>query len=279
MVLSSPEPDGCANFETWKDIYFYASARESSLLQLAISVAGDLGLSTSRRSQNSAFASIVDDAAELRNDPALPAEQTTDGHRAILGLYYIMSIVLGQIATKVDDAFWETIEAPTESQLRNLYSLAIASVQKELDAFVEKLPDHLRWNHLVQNHCSAIRIRLFESFENCGKAEMLSLSQFRLDAARRIYNLPDTLHQLSKLFEAASGLESPRCKIFVRGQPIFSDHAKAYRDIEQWYLAKVKPGAADGNVVWIDPASMRSDDQPSNLELWNQLSILTNGIP
>lgn len=53
-----------------------------------------------------------------------------------------------------------------------------------------------------------------------------------LGTARTAYNLPGTLRQLIKSFEAASSLGSPRCSILLHGRPIFSQHAESYRDIE-----------------------------------------------
>lgn len=73
------------------NIYFYAASKDTSLLQLAIGLVGDLGLNKSRRPVNSNFASIVEDAAQLRNDLPPQPKQTSDGHRAVLGVYYITS--------------------------------------------------------------------------------------------------------------------------------------------------------------------------------------------
>lgn len=200
-------------------------------------------------------------------------------------------------------------------------------------------PEYAEWSltpvsDLLQTHCSAVRIRLFESFKHPGKGDMLGLSQqkyrmmwdclmstqtlcntFRsvpidsypsltfvsilhlalavikasrllcvethvldLDAARAIYNLPDTLQQLSKLFEAASNLGSPRCNILIHGRPIFSEYTKAYQDIEKWYLSKLNPGVAHSNTSLIDLEVMHGEEQPDGLEFWNQLSVLTNGL-
>lgn len=60
-------------------------------MQLAIGLVEDLGLNKPRRPVNPTFGSIVEDAAQLRNDLPPQPMQTSDGHRAVLGVYYMTS--------------------------------------------------------------------------------------------------------------------------------------------------------------------------------------------
>ncbi|CAK7228775.1 hypothetical protein SEUCBS140593_007025 [Sporothrix eucalyptigena] len=88
-------------------------------------------------------------------------------------------IRIQQIANKVNDAFWEMIEDANDRPCWNLHSITIASIRKELDKFLQELPDHLKENHLLQTHCAAIRIRLFEPIRYGNKSAMLEPTQLR----------------------------------------------------------------------------------------------------
>lgn len=65
-------------------------AKDTSLLQLAIGLIENLGLTKSSRG-NLTCESIVDDAAQLRNDAQSQPKKTSADHRALLGVYYITS--------------------------------------------------------------------------------------------------------------------------------------------------------------------------------------------
>lgn len=53
-----------------------------------------------------------------------------------------------KIAMKVNDAFWETTGATNDRPLGGIYSIAVASIQTELDAFVDQLPANLKWSRM-----------------------------------------------------------------------------------------------------------------------------------
>lgn len=95
-----------------------------------------------------------------------------------------------------------------------------------------------------------------------------------LDTVRTIYNLPEVLRQLSKLFEAASCLGNPRCAIVLHNRPIFADYAEAYRGIERWYLSKLNPGVAPADPATIGDLIAHGAGQYEGFEFWNQLSDL-----
>lgn len=99
-----------------------------------------------------------------------------------------------------------------------------------------------------------------------------------LDTMRTIYNLPEVLRQLSKLFEAASCLGSPRCSIVLHGRPIFAEYAEAYRGIERWYLSKLSPGLAPADPAMIGDVIAHSGGQYEGFEFWSQLSDLAYGM-
>lgn len=74
------------------DIHFYANTSDTSLLQLAIGMAGDLGLIRCPESPGPAYRSIVEDAANLRNDVQARNRHTNADRRAVLGVFYITSM-------------------------------------------------------------------------------------------------------------------------------------------------------------------------------------------
>lgn len=51
-----------------------------------------------------------------------------------------------QIAIKVNDALWEMTEVSKDGAHRKFHSIAVVSIRMELDAFMQQLPDHLKWN-------------------------------------------------------------------------------------------------------------------------------------
>ncbi|KAK1623866.1 hypothetical protein BDP81DRAFT_331562 [Colletotrichum phormii] len=124
--------------------------------------------------------SIVENAAHLRDDLSSRSHHTNGGRRAVLGLFYINSVlgsILGrtsrlEFARYFDDCCEKLSsdnELPTDSLLVHLvrpfggfHAMVIANVQKELETFVESLPPPLRSNCTTCSHCMAIRIRLFE---------------------------------------------------------------------------------------------------------------------
>lgn len=73
------------------NIFFFGAGKDTSLLQLAIGLVQDLGLNNPCRPTKPAFGSIVEDAAQLRNDLPPQPKQTNDGRRAVLGVYYMAS--------------------------------------------------------------------------------------------------------------------------------------------------------------------------------------------
>lgn len=99
-----------------------------------------------------------------------------------------------------------------------------------------------------------------------------------LDTVRTIYNLPEVLRQLSKLFETASCLGSPRCAIVLQGRPIFAEYAEAYRGIERWYLSKLNPGVAPADPAMMGDVIAHGGAQYEGFEFWNQLSDLAYGL-
>lgn len=99
-----------------------------------------------------------------------------------------------------------------------------------------------------------------------------------LDTVRTIYNLPEILRQLSKLFEAANCLGSPRCAIVLHGRPIFAEYAEAYRSIERWYLSTLNPGVAPADPAMMGNIMAHGGGQHEGFEFWNQLSDFAYGL-
>ncbi|RAH79110.1 hypothetical protein BO86DRAFT_436546 [Aspergillus japonicus CBS 114.51] len=194
----------------------------------------DLKLTRPQKAMDLSFKSIVEDAAHLRDDLPVQSKQTRADRRTLLGVYYISSTLLGKrsrpeytahfddccsqllhdqeyptdallvqlvrirkIAMKVNDAFWETTGANNDRPLGGIYSIAVASIQNELDAFVNQLPANLVWNHLLQTHCATVRIRLFEPFRYGDQNEIIESTHLR---CRRIWDCLQSTHALHEEF-------------------------------------------------------------------------------
>ncbi|KAH7207278.1 hypothetical protein DER44DRAFT_779033 [Fusarium oxysporum] len=189
-------------FFAWSDVDFYARSKDTSLVQLALGLVGDLGLTKLPGIPGPTSGSIVEDAAHLRKDVQARAQHASGDRRTVLGVYYITSILssllarlsrleympyfdhcctellkddeypadtllvhlirIRQIALKVNDTFRGESDSTTDRPFRSIHALAIATVQKELETFMDRLPDDLKWNYLLRSHYGAIRVRLFE---------------------------------------------------------------------------------------------------------------------
>ncbi|PYI26424.1 hypothetical protein BP00DRAFT_451167 [Aspergillus indologenus CBS 114.80] len=204
---------------------------------------------------------------------------------------------------KVNDAFWETTGASNDRPLGGIYSIAVASIQNELDAFVNQLPANLKWNHLLQTHCATMpqgwyclqstqalldefRLVPVESYPALTFVTILHLAlaiikalrllcvedqAWDLTTARATYDLPGMLRELIKKFEAASSGGSPRSRILLQGRPIFSAYAEAYRGIERGYSTKLNGGVAPSGPTSVPPVNAYDGEQ-SDLDFWAQLS-------
>ncbi|KAL5607087.1 hypothetical protein FOBRF1_007584 [Fusarium oxysporum] len=170
-------------FFAWSDVDFYARSKDTSLVQLALGLVGDLGLTKLPGIPGPTSGSIVEDAAHLRKDVQARAQHASGDRRTVLGVYYITSILLArpsrleympyfdhcctellkddeypadtllvhlirirQIALKVNDTFRGESDSTTDRPFRSIHALAIATVQKELETFMDRLPDDLKWN-------------------------------------------------------------------------------------------------------------------------------------
>lgn len=61
----------------------------------------------------------------------------------------LVSLVgIRRIAMKVNDSFWEMIGNPNNQPSGGVYSIAMASIQNELQTFMNQLPENLKWNRL-----------------------------------------------------------------------------------------------------------------------------------
>ncbi|KAE9578290.1 hypothetical protein CGMCC3_g5695 [Colletotrichum fructicola] len=186
----------------WNDILYYARSSDTSLMQLARGLAEDLGLTKRPGIPVSPSGSIYEDAAFLREDIQVRNQHTNAGRRAVLGLFHMSSVLSGllgrsswleftryfddcceklanaqeystdlllvqligarKVALRVDDTFREQSELANDQPFGGLHALAIATVEKELDSFMDSLPAPLRSNYLLREQSAAIRIRLFE---------------------------------------------------------------------------------------------------------------------
>ncbi|KAE8143604.1 hypothetical protein BDV38DRAFT_276688 [Aspergillus pseudotamarii] len=218
------------------DIYFYAATKDTTLVQLAICLIDDLRLTQLRSRENLAFESIVEDAAHMQNNLQPQPKQTKEDWRTLLGVYYIASTLcsllgkryrleymahfddcckqlqrdqeyltdslvslvgIRKIGMKVNDSFWEMIGNPNNQPSGGVYSIAVASIQNELDTFMNQLPANLKWNHLLRTHYASIRIRLFEPFKFGDKSGTLQLTHLR---SRTIWDCLQSTHELYDAF-------------------------------------------------------------------------------
>lgn len=81
------------------DIYFYATEKDTALLQLAIGLVEDLKLTRPQKTTDLSFKSIVEDAAHLRDDLPVQPKQTRADRRTLLGVYYITSSYVLTLST------------------------------------------------------------------------------------------------------------------------------------------------------------------------------------
>lgn len=51
-----------------------------------------------------------------------------------------------KIAMKVNSSFWELIGSPNSQPSGGVYTIAMASIQNELNVFMNQLPASLKWN-------------------------------------------------------------------------------------------------------------------------------------
>ncbi|KAM3438801.1 hypothetical protein MY4824_003103 [Beauveria thailandica] len=191
-------------FLAWNDIYFFAASRDTSLLQLAIGVVVDLGLTRAQSSRRMNTASIVDEAAELKNESPARPKHTANGYRTVLGLYYMTSCLcslLGRrywfeympcfsdyctqlaqeqvhptdsflvelvrvrnLADQANAIFWQLIEThdKTQASAGSMHHIAVSSIKKSLEVYQRQIPLRFKDNQLLQMHCAAVCIRLFE---------------------------------------------------------------------------------------------------------------------
>ncbi|CAH0025757.1 unnamed protein product [Clonostachys rhizophaga] len=210
-------------FAAWNPVGFYVGGGETSLLQLAIGIVGELGLTKRPDAYGHKSVSIVDDAMWLRNEkrPRPPQHRNID-RRATLGVFYLTSMLssllgkvcrleyvsyfddccrvlleakefdtdrllvhlirLRKISLKVSDVFWGRNDSIHNTQSWSMHSMATATVQKELESFMETLPRPLQSSRMaplikiqykafvngngiidiLRVDCAAIRIRLLE---------------------------------------------------------------------------------------------------------------------
>ncbi|KAJ0386951.1 hypothetical protein COL922a_003264 [Colletotrichum nupharicola] len=194
-----PEPSLTRLLTDRNDVLYYARSSDTSLMQLARGLAEDLGLTKRPGIPVSPCGSIYEDAAFLREDIQVRNQHTNAGRRAVLGMFHMSSVLSGllgrsswleftryfddcceklanaqeystdlllvqligarKVALRLDDTFREQSELANDQPFGGLHALAIATVEKELDSFMDSLPAPL---HLLREQSAAIRIRLFE---------------------------------------------------------------------------------------------------------------------
>ncbi|PYH93985.1 hypothetical protein BO71DRAFT_441330 [Aspergillus ellipticus CBS 707.79] len=174
-------------FLAWNDINFYATIKDTALVQLASGLVRDLNLTRPQWREDLAFESIVEDAAQTQNKLPPRLKQTGADCRTLMGVYYMtssLSSLLGkrcilEYTAHVDDCY---------QQLRRDEEYATDSLL---------LPTHLKWNHLLRTHCASIRIRLFEPFKFGDNREMPGPSHLR---CRTIWDCLQSTHELYDAF-------------------------------------------------------------------------------
>lgn len=72
---------------------------------------------------------------QLQRDPEYPIDSL------------LVSLVgIRKIAMKVKDSFWELVGNPNNQPSGGVYSIAMVSIQNELDIFMDQLLANLKWN-------------------------------------------------------------------------------------------------------------------------------------
>ncbi|KAI2768047.1 hypothetical protein F4815DRAFT_450938 [Daldinia loculata] len=185
----------------WQFWNFFVHAHDSSLMQLAIGMAGDMGLNRPPDSQTMPSRCIIEEAAILVRGMNIRREHTHAERRALLGVFYISSVIrsifrrtepmeftgyLDQCCNELTRAINCSTDqlAVTLVRMQHLvvqatkvmsenstngeavlgvsHVMAMASIRRQLDDIVNQLSKDQKSNFLVWHHYHMVLIRLYE---------------------------------------------------------------------------------------------------------------------
>ncbi|KAJ3953235.1 hypothetical protein N0V92_010309 [Colletotrichum tropicale] len=201
-------------------------------------------------------------------------------------LLLVQLIGARKVALRVDDTFREQSELANDQPFGGLHALAIATVEKELDSFMDSLPAPLQLLNAflalpVETYASLTFISILHLalaiIKACGLL-CIKDRDWDLETARASLSLADTLQILSERFDAATRINAAGCASLVNRQPLLSSYAENYRAIRRWFLSKVGPAGATSTMpTMMDPVFAEGVGVPEGFEFWQQLSELTYG--
>ncbi|KAI0848524.1 hypothetical protein F5Y00DRAFT_253436 [Daldinia vernicosa] len=185
----------------WQTWHFFVHAHDSSLMQLAIGMVGDMGLNRLPDSQIMPPRCIIKETTMLVRGMNIRREHTHAERRALLGVFYISSVIrsifrrtepmeftdyMDQCCTELTQAINCSTDrlAVTLVRMQNLivqatkilsensinrevvlgvsHAMAMASIRRQLDGIVNQLPEDQKSNFLVWHHYHMVLIRLYE---------------------------------------------------------------------------------------------------------------------
>ncbi|KAH8652183.1 hypothetical protein BX600DRAFT_553624 [Xylariales sp. PMI_506] len=186
----------------WREFHIYAHARDSGLLHLAMSIAGNMGLYKAPHVQKGLQRSIADSTTMRIRGFNSPTLHTSADQRALLGLFYISSVVwtqfhrtppleytsyVGQCCNDLAQfqefntdlllvgliriqglvvqnykAAMERVETQDKSMMMVSHAMTTATVTKQLDEIVKQIPQNLLSNNLIWIHYNNTICRMHE---------------------------------------------------------------------------------------------------------------------
>ncbi|OTB17135.1 hypothetical protein K445DRAFT_21325 [Daldinia sp. EC12] len=181
----------------WQNWQHFIHARDTNLLQLAIGMAGDMGLNRPPDSQVMPPRCIVQEVTKQVRGMNIRKEHTHPERRALLGIYYLSSVIrtffrrtepveftdymnqccnelfedmdcstdwLAVTLVRMQHLVVQTTKIRSEGQvvLGVPHAMAISSVRRQLDDIVNQLPGDQKSNFLVWHHYHMVLIRLYE---------------------------------------------------------------------------------------------------------------------
>ncbi|KAI1655964.1 hypothetical protein F4813DRAFT_365923 [Daldinia decipiens] len=185
----------------WQVWHFFVHAHDSSLMQLAIAMVGDMGLNRPPDSQTMPSRSIIEETTILVRGMNIRKEHTHAERRTLLGVFYISSVIrsifrrtepmefteyVGQCCNELTQAMDCSTDqlAVTLVRMQHLvlqatkivsenstngeaalgvsHVMAMTSIRRQLDDIVNRLPEDQKSNFLVWHHYHMVLIRLYE---------------------------------------------------------------------------------------------------------------------
>ncbi|KAH8660104.1 hypothetical protein BX600DRAFT_467243 [Xylariales sp. PMI_506] len=189
-------------FVAWRDVHFFAHANDTSIVQLALGMLGDLGLNRPPETQRVLPKSILDDATIAIRGVTLQTARTLADRRTLLGLFYVTTetgthvrrshpMPYSNYMEKCCEALLEAQDQPTDillvsvirmqrvllqansmfpekgpseprTPLAGTDALAMVTIRQRVEDIMAQVPDYLRTSYLLRSHYHSVLARIHE---------------------------------------------------------------------------------------------------------------------